>query len=172
MLLKAIGLIARVASGFGLAQSTFRVDIRVAILTALLAAIAQAGLRFVLPHEVIERMAQSHLYDASGQIRVMALVIVETAGLLLPVASMPWTCLSSRAWTTLYVLGAGFLAAATYYFPFDVVIVDGKVSGPTHPSYELVLVFSLPIGAIGFLVGWLARRQRIAAERRRTATRQ
>lgn len=62
------------------------------------------------------------------------------------------TAVSSRAWATSYVLGAAFLAAATYYFPFDVVIGNGEVIGPKHPSYELVLVLSLPIGAIGFLV--------------------
>jgi hypothetical protein len=85
----------------------------------------------------------------------MGIAIVETAGLLFPVALMPWTSGSSRAWATLYVLGAAVLAAATYYFPFDVVIMNGEVIGPKHAPYGLGLLLSLPFGAIGYLVGWL-----------------
>ncbi len=130
-----------------------------AILTAMLAAVAQMSLKLALPHDVIEQTAQSHLYTATGQIVLMALAIVESAGLLFPVALMPWANRSSRAWATLYVLGAAVLAAATYYLPFDVVIMNGEVIGPKHAPYELVLLLSLPFGAIGYLVGWLKRRR-------------
>ena len=71
---------------------------------------------------------------------------------------MPWANASSRAWATLYVVGAAILSAVVYYFPFDVVIVNDKVIGPKHPAYELGLVMWLPFGVIGYLVGWLKRR--------------
>jgi len=159
-MLKLIGLIATVAAGFGLGRATFKVHVRMAILTAFLAAVVQASLKIALPHGAIEQFAQSQLYSASGQFVLMALAIIETTGLLFPVALMPWAGASTRAWATLYVLGAAVLAAATYYFPFDVVIVNGEVIGPKHAPYELGLVFCLPFGALGYLVGYLKRRQR------------
>jgi hypothetical protein len=158
MLLKLIGLIATVGAGVGLGRSKFSVDVRMAIFTALLAAVVQASLKFALPHDAIEQFAHAQLSAASGQIVLMGIAVVETAGLLFPVALMPWTNASSRAWATLYVLGAALLAAATYYFPFDVVIMNGEVIGPKHAPYELGPLLSLPFGAIGYLVGWLKRR--------------
>ena len=153
-MLKLIGLIATLGAGFGLGRARLRVHVRMAILTAMLAAVAQMSLNLALPHDVIEQTARSHLYTATGQSVLMALAIVESAGLLFPVALMPWANLSSRAWATLYVLGAAGL-----YFPFDVVIMNGEVIGPKHAPYELGLLLSLPFGAIGYLVGWLNRRR-------------
>lgn len=160
MLLKLVGLIATVGAGFGLGRAEFKVHVRMAILTVLFAAVAQMTLKLALPHGAIEQFAQSHLYTAAGQVVLLALAIVETAGLLFPVMLIPWASLSSRGWATLYVLGAAVLAAATYYFPFDVVIVNGEVIGPKHAPYELGLLLSLPFGAIGYLLGWLKRRRR------------
>jgi len=160
MLLKLIGLIATAGAGLGLGRSPFRVHVRMAILTALLAVVVQASLAVALPHDAIEQFAQSQLFTVSGQIVLMGIAIVETAGLLFPVALMPWTGGSSRAWATLYVLGAAVLAGATHYFPFEVVIMNGEVIGPKHAPYELGLLLSLPFGAIGYLVGWLKRRRR------------
>jgi len=114
-MLKLIGLIATGAAGFGIGRTARTVHVRMAILTALLAAIAQASLRLVLPHDGIEQIAQSHLNTTAGQIVLMALNIVETAGLSFPVALMPWATVSIRAWATLYAVGAAFIAAATYY---------------------------------------------------------
>jgi hypothetical protein len=129
-----------------------------AIFTAVLTAVVQGGLKLALPHDAIEQVAQSQLSSASGQIVLMGIAIVETAGLLFLVALMPWTNGSSRAWATLYVLGAAVLAAATYYFPFDGVSMNGEVIGLKHPPYELGPLLSLPFGAIGYLGGWLKRR--------------
>jgi len=70
----------------------------------LLAAGAQAILRFALPHEVIEEFAQAHSHTAEGQIALIVVAAVETAGVLFLVALMPWANASSRAWTTLYVV--------------------------------------------------------------------
>lgn len=160
MLLKLIGLVATVGAGVGLGRSNFSVHVGMTISTALVAAVIQASLKLALPHDAIEQFAQSQLSTASGQIVLMGIAIIETAGLLFPVALMPWTSVSCRAWATLYVVGAAVLAAATYYFPFDVVIVNGEVIGPKHAPYELGLLLSLPFGAIGYLVGWLKRRSR------------
>src|SRR5438105_3319069 len=138
-MLKLISLVATIGGGYGFGRTAFKLHVRMAILTGLLAAIAQASLKLVLPHDAIEQIAQSQRYTASGQIVLMAVAIVETAGLLFPIALVPWTTPSSRSCATLYVLGAAFLAAATYYFPFDVVIINDEVIGPKHASYELAL---------------------------------
>src|SRR5688500_1491609 len=98
MLLKLTSLAAMIGAGFGLGRMKFRVNVRLAILTGLLAVAVHAGVRLVLPHEAIEKFAQSHLDTTKGQIILMMLASVETAGLLLPVALMPWTDASSRAW--------------------------------------------------------------------------
>ena len=121
-------------------------------------------MKLALPHEAIEQFAQSQLDTSLGQIALIGVAIVETAGVLVPVALMPWTNVSIRAWATLYVLGAAILAAATYYFPFDVVIVNGEVIGPKHPPYEFVLLLCLPFGGLGCLVGWLRRRTRARSD--------
>jgi hypothetical protein len=45
-----------------------------------------------------------------------------------------------------------------YYFPFDVVIINGEVVGPKHPQYELGLLFLLPVAVAGYFAGWYTRR--------------
>ena len=132
MLLKAVGFITTVGAGFGLSLTKLRINLRTAIVTGLLAAIAQASLKLALPHDSIEEFAQAHMYTVPGQIVLMVLALLETAGLVIPVALMPWTNPSSRAWAALYVLGGALVAAATHYFPFDVEMVNGKVIGPRH----------------------------------------
>ena len=71
MLLKLIGLIATVSARFGLGRAKFRVHVRMAILTALFAAVVQMSLKLALPHAVIEQFAHSHVYTAAGQIVLM-----------------------------------------------------------------------------------------------------
>lgn len=66
-----------------------------AILTALFAAVVQMTLKFALPHDAIEQFAQSQLFTVSGQIVLMGVAIVETAGVLFQVALMPWASASS-----------------------------------------------------------------------------
>jgi hypothetical protein len=164
-LLKLIGLIGTVAAGFGLGRAPFKVRVRIAVPTALLAAVVQTSLKIALPHDAIDKIAQSQLNGAWGQIIMFALAMIETAGVLLPVVLMPWAGVTTRTWATVYVLGAAVLAAATYYFPFDVVIVNGQVVGPKRPPYELGLLLCLPFAAVGYLVGYLrSRGHRTAAQ--------
>jgi len=120
-------------------------------------------LRFI-PHPI--STFDEWLSTPSSGVVLMALAVIETVGLLFPVALMPWTAASSRAWATLFVLRAAFLAAATY-FSFDVVILNDEVVGPKHAPYEFALVLCLPLSAIGLLAGRFNRRQRETATDRR-----
>ena len=159
-MLRALGLIATIAAGFGLGGSPFTIQVRAALLTAVLAVLGYMGVSRVLPHQAIEQLAESQRHSVSGQLVVMGVAVVETAGLLIPVALMPWTTVRGRAWVTLHLAGAAFLAIGMYYFLLDVVIANGETIGPPHPSYEFYLVLSLPLGAIGYAFGWLVRRLR------------
>jgi hypothetical protein len=58
------------------------------------------------------------------------------------------------------LVAGGVLGAATYYLPFDVVILNGEVIGPKHPEYELDLLLLLPVGAAGYVAGRYTRRER------------
>jgi len=86
MLLKLFGLIGTVGAGYALARAPFKISLGTAIRTGLLAAGAQAILRFALPHEVIEEFAQAHPYTVAGQIVLIVVAVVETAGVLFLVA--------------------------------------------------------------------------------------
>lgn len=148
MVLKLIGLVAVIAAGFGLGATHLRVRLHAAVLAVVVAVLSQATLESALPHEAIERFAEAHAYEAGGLVLVLP-AVAETAGLWTPVALLRWTGISGRVWGTVYVLGAAMLAAAVYYFPFDVVIANDKRLGPTHPSYELHLIPPVPFAAIG-----------------------
>ena len=160
MLLNPIGLAAVVAAGFGLGHSHLHVRLRAVAVTALIAAVLHASLKFALPHDSIGGFAQRHVYGGSGALVLILIAAVETAGLWVPVAVAPWAAFSARAWVTLYMLAAAVLGATGHYFPFDVVIINGEIRGPKHPSYELDLVLLLPLGFIGYWLGWLRRRRR------------
>jgi hypothetical protein len=160
VLLNPIGIAAVVAAGFGLGRLHLQVRLRAVAMTALMAAVLHASLKFALPHDSIEGFAQRHVYGGSGALVLILIAAVETAGLWVPVAVTPWAAFSARAWVTSYMLAAAVLGAAGHYFPFDVRIINGEIMGPKHPSYELDLVLSLPLGFIGYLLGWLRRRRR------------
>ena len=56
-------------------------------------------------------------------------------------------------------MGAATLGALAHYQPFDVVIMNGEVIGPTHPAYEVALVAALVFAAVPFAIGWVAERR-------------
>ena len=58
-----------------------------------------------------------------------------------------------------YVIAAATLGALVYYQPFDVVILNGEVLGPTHPEYEASLLVSLILASVPFMGGILMRRR-------------
>jgi hypothetical protein len=162
MFLNLIGIAAAVAAGFGLARSQLDVRFRTVALTALMAAVLHASLKFALPHNSIEVFAQRHVYDGSGALFLVLVAALETAGLWVPVAVIRWAVFSTRSWVTLYMLATAVLGATAYYFPFDTRILNGEIMGPKHPSYELELVLSLPLGLVGYLLGRLRRKRHAA----------
>jgi hypothetical protein len=131
-------------------------------LTALMAAVLHASLKFALPHDSIEGFAQQHVYDGGGALVLVLIAALETAGLWIPVAVTRWAGFATRSWVTLYMLGAAVLGATAYYFPFDTRIINGEIMGPKHPSYELDLILSLPFGVVGYWLGRLSRKRHAA----------
>jgi hypothetical protein len=102
MLLNLIGIAAAVAAGFGLGRSQLDARFRTVALTALMAAVLHASLKFALPHDSIEGFAQRHVYDGGGALVLVLIAALETAGLWVPVAVTRWAVFSTRSWVTLY----------------------------------------------------------------------
>jgi hypothetical protein len=158
MFLKPLGLAAVIAAGFGLGATRLKVRPRAAVLTVIVAVVTHAIVKWALPHEAIEQLAEAHLFDAGGLVLV-PIAMVETAGLWIPVALFPWSDTTSRVWATVYLLAAAMLAAAVYYFPFDVHMINGEILGPKHPNYELHLVPPLLFAGVGYIFGLRKRRR-------------
>lgn len=159
MFLKLIALAALVIAGFGLGTSQAKIRKRTAGVTLLLAVVLHTSVKLALPHDAIEAFVEQRDYTIIGPLVLIVIAAVETAGLWTPVAFVPWTDASVRVWATMYTLGAAVFSAVVYYVPFDVLILNGEILGPTQPTYELDLVRSLPFGIVGFLVGRTKRRK-------------
>ena len=74
-------------------------------------------------------------------------------------AIIQWTTLRTRIAAVAYIMGAATLGALAHYQPFDVVIMNGEVIGPTHPAYEVALVAAPVFAAVPFAIGWVAERR-------------
>jgi hypothetical protein len=161
MLLKPVALVAVVWAGFGLGAAPLKVRGRLAAVTVLVAALLHLGLRLLLPHENLEEFGQRYAHGTLGAPVLAGIAAVETLGLWIPVAVARWTSVRGRAWATVYLISAAALAATTYYFPFDVEIVNGEVMRPMYSVYEVYevgIVMSVPFAAFGYLGGRLKRR--------------
>ncbi len=163
MVLKALGLLALLLSSFKLGESQLMIHRWVAVATALLAVVLHIGVGLALPRDAVERIARPWVYTAVGSLVLIMVAAVESAGVWLPVAFVPWAERSARAWATLYLLAAAVLGAIAYYFPFDAVIVNGEIIEHRQPEYEVALVASLPFGIIGYVLGWRRGRSRTDA---------
>src|ERR1700680_4142622 len=121
MMLKPLGIALVVVAGFVIGASRPTVNERVAALTVDAALILHTLMKLALPHVGIEDLAAR----AGGSLLVL-IALLETVGLWLPVLLLRWSGVRTRAWVAAYLAGAALLAAAAYYFPFDVVLNNGE----------------------------------------------
>jgi len=161
MFIKLAGLAAVVIAAFRFGALRPNVRWRLAAAAAIIAITLHGAARLLLPHDAIQGLVQRGNQGLRAQLLMILIAMVETAGLWVPVAVIPWASLRSRTWLTLYLVAAAALAAAVYFFPFDVVIVNGEIVGPKHPAYELDLVLVSALGIVAYLFG-RARRARQA----------
>ena len=142
--------------GYRLGTSVWRIRPSFAVLTVVLAGILHTVVRVLLPHQAIEEFAS----QASSSILLVPVAGLETVGLWLPVLAIRWGTLQTRVATAAYVIAAGTIGALVYYYPFDVIVMNGTVLGPTHPEYAFALLLSLVLAAIPFACGLAVKRRR------------
>lgn len=147
--------------GYVLGNSNLRVHPALTAATLAAAGILHGLVRLALPHDGIDRMATAVAWSWSPGL--VAIALVETAGIWMPTLAVPWAARPTRIAASGYIIGAATLGALVYYQPFDVVIVNGT-RVPDHPEYVATLLLALMFAAVPFAIGLWAkrRRQRIA----------
>ena len=112
----------------------------------------QIVLEACLLHEALERFASDVAWSASS-IALVGVALIETVGMWAPVLAIPWASIGARLAVSGCFVGASIIAAETYYHPFDVVIINDKKVGPTHPEDEAAWGFAIVIAIVPLIVG-------------------
>jgi hypothetical protein len=155
--LKALALAIVIGAGFALGRSAGKIDKRTGILAVIVAAVLHATITSTLSHTSIE----PRLISNSVAALITSIALVETCGLWLPAALVPWSDVRTRAWLVAYLIGAAVLGEVIFYFPFDGENFNGIEMRPAHPG-ALSLLFCLVLAAPAFLLGRLTRRHQPA----------
>jgi hypothetical protein len=136
--------------GYVLGRSDLRVRPALTAVTVLTAATLHVLVQEALPHEELEEIATAAAW--SWPLPLVAIVLLETAGIWIPVLVVHWTVLRTRIAASAFIMGAATLGALAYYQPFDAVIVNGSRI-PNHPEYGPAFVLGLMLAAIPFAIG-------------------
>src|SRR5689334_20150197 len=113
-------------AGYLLGTSQLRISPKPAVLTVIAASILDGIVRFSLPHETIDHRLMPAA-TAWWSPAPMAIAIVETSGIWLPILIVNWAAVPTRIAVFVYILGAGTQAALTYFQPFDIMIVNDEI---------------------------------------------
>jgi hypothetical protein len=155
VILKLLVILCVPGAGLLLSRSRLQINKPLMLLTVAGAALLHAVVRDLLNHQAIERYATDDLNSASMAITSLA----ETIGLWLPLFVLPWADLLARSAVTLSVIAGAFWAAGAFYMPFDVVIINGEIVGPTHPVYEIGVLLAFVCSAVVFATAkWIESR--------------
>jgi hypothetical protein len=142
--------------GYLLGKSDLRVHPALTAVTVVAATILHGWVRLALPHEEIDGIATA--IARSWSPGLVAIALVETAGIWIAILAVPWAVLPTRIAASGYIMGAAIQGALAYYQPFDVVILNGR-RVPNHPEYEAALVLALVFAAVPFAIGLLTKRR-------------
>ena len=149
--------------GYALGKSDLLLDPMLTAVTGVVALILHGTWQLALPHRGIDWIAAAVARPPQSPTMV-AVALVESAGIWLPVLLIHWAPLRTRLWAMAYVIGAAAVGAFAYYAPsFD------PPSLP-HPEYGVWLALAFMFAAGPFAIGCIVkRRQRIGIRRHRTA---
>lgn len=137
--------------GYVLGKSDLRVHPVLTAATVVIAVILHGVVRLALPHDRIDAIAA--LAARSWSPGLVAVGLIETAGIWIPVLAVPWAVLPTRIAGSGYIVGATILGAFDHYRP--------SFERPLHhPQYEAALLFALWFAAIPFAAGLLTKRWR------------
>lgn len=156
-LMKIVSFLFVAYVGYALGRCDLRVRPALTAVTVLVAMILHGLVQLALPHDEIEQIARASAWSLSREAALVAIALIETAGMWIPAMMVRWAALQTRLWASAYLMGAATLGAFTFYQPFD-------AHDDPHPPYEMLLVVSLTVAIVPFLIGLIAkRRQRTAA---------
>lgn len=143
--------------GYALGKSDLRIHPAFTAVTVAVAVILHGIWQLALPHEGIDGIARMVARSPQSP-TLVAVAVVETAGIWIPVLVIRWAPLRTRIWTAAYIIGAATVGAFDYYGPsFDPPLEP-------HPGYEVWLVLALVVATLPFAIGCIAkRRQRTVA---------
>ena len=154
-MLKSIGLLAVLFAGWGIARTRPVVNLPVFALTLFVGVSAHSAVQSA----IFENRLHERVGDPRAGAPDMVVVLIalgEAIGLWGAVLLIPWARFGARVWAAAYCVAAATVAGATFYLPVgDDFFFSGQTIGMDGPPYLLAAIVLLPIGAVGFLVGWL-----------------
>lgn len=145
-----------VAVGVALATSRTHVDRRAALKVLALAVLLHVGLTALMLTTSLEETVKELVYGDRSPRAFLLAGLIESAGVWLPVALMPWATARTRAVSVVGVVAAGVLAAKEYYFPFDILLLNDVVVSPSRLDIVVTAVASVLVVGFGFLFGLMA----------------
>jgi MFS family permease len=150
--LKALALAMVIGAGFAIGRAAGKIDKRMAALAVVVAAVLHTVVMTAVPHTSIEQ----RLLGNSMAALITSIALLETCGLWLPAALVPWSDLRTRAWIAAYLIGAAVLGEVVFYFPGYVEVFNDVEKRPEHPG-SWSLLFCLVFAAAGFFFGRITR---------------
>lgn len=143
--------------GYALGKSDLRIHPALTAVTVVVAVILHGAWRLALPHEGIDSIGRAVAWPPHFPILV-AVALVETAGIWIPVLLIEWVAVRTRMWAAAYIIAAATLGARLHYGP------SFEAPREPHPAYAIWLVLALVVAAVPFAIGGIAkRRQRTVA---------
>ena len=143
--------------GYLLGKSDLRIRPVLTAATVVAATILHGVVQLALPHDDIERIATA--VARSWSPGLVALALIETAGIWITVLAVPWAVLPTRIAASGYIMGAATQGALMHHYPFDVVTDVNGNRVPNHPQYEAALLLALIFAAIPFAIGLFTKRR-------------
>jgi hypothetical protein len=139
--------------GYALGKSDLRIDPVLTAVTVVVAVILHGTWQLALPHphRGIDWVARAVARAQSPAL--VAVALVETVGIWLPVLVIQWVALRTRIWTAAYIIGAATIGAFAHYAPS---LFHGRSA---HPEYEVWLKWALVFATVPFAIGCLAKRR-------------
>ena len=141
---------------YALGKSDLRLHPALTAVTVVVAVILHGIWQLALPHEGIDSIARA-VARLPESLNLMAVAVVETAGIWIAVLVVHWAALRTRIWAAGYIVGAATVGAFANYASFDPPLEP-------HPDYAVWLGLALVVATIPFTIGCIVkRRQRTVA---------
>jgi len=153
-MLKVAALLAMGVAGWALGRRRPAVNLLMIALAVFAAVTAHSGMQAAFVDGRLDlRLGDPRTGTFEGVIVLIA--AGEAVGLWVPFLLVPWARFSARVWLAVYSLAAATIAAVYFYFPFDLVILNDALIAKDGPPYLLAWLACLPIGGVGYLLGWM-----------------